>query len=120
MTELGVEDIVKMVHFHFLESSVFLFFALLTLGLAAYSIPDEPSYVELSVISGDTIYVAFDSPLSDGGDPIQSYEVCIPKNRCQRVQAYQELANATYLFFCLFVLFSHLSTPLLAMFPPLK
>ena len=65
-----------MAYFQFLIWSVSLFLASLSFGLAAYSVPDEPSYVELSVVSGDTISILFDSPLSDGGDPIQAYEVC--------------------------------------------
>lgn len=46
------------------------------LGAGAVSVPEAPSRVDLDVMSGNEIAVAFSAPLSDGGSAVQSYEVC--------------------------------------------
>lgn len=46
-------------------------------GVNAVSVPAAPARVDLDVISGDEVAVAFSAPLSDGGSAVQSYEVGI-------------------------------------------
>ena len=46
------------------------------LGAGAVSVPEAPSKVDLDVINGNEVAVAFSAPLSDGGSAVQSYEVC--------------------------------------------
>lgn len=50
--------------------------AAFALGASAVSVPEAPSRVDLDVISGNEVAVAFSAPLSDGGSAVQSYEVC--------------------------------------------
>lgn len=50
--------------------------AVLALGVDAVSVPEAPARVDLDVMSGDEVTVAFSAPLSDGGSAVQSYEVC--------------------------------------------
>lgn len=45
-------------------------------GVGAVSVPEAPARVDLDVMSGDEVVVAFSAPLSDGGSTVQSYEVC--------------------------------------------
>lgn len=49
--------------------------AAFALGAGAVSVPEAPSRVDLDVISGNEVAVAFSAPLSDGGSAVQSYEV---------------------------------------------
>lgn len=49
--------------------------ATFALGASAVSVPEAPSRVDLDVVSGNEIAVAFSAPLSDGGSAVQSYEV---------------------------------------------
>ena len=46
------------------------------LGADAVSVPEAPSRVDLDVLSGNEVAVAFSAPLNDGGSAVQSYEVC--------------------------------------------
>lgn len=50
--------------------------AVLAAGVDAVSVPEAPARVDLDVMSGDEVTVAFSAPLSDGGSAVQSYEVC--------------------------------------------
>lgn len=50
--------------------------AAFSVGAGAVSVPEAPSRVDLDVISGSEVAVAFSAPLSDGGSAVQSYEVC--------------------------------------------
>jgi len=54
---------------------ILVFFIFLVFCSNAESIPENPSLVELEVLSGESLEVTFDPPLSDGGDPIQTYKV---------------------------------------------
>jgi hypothetical protein len=48
--------------------------ALLLSAVVALEVPTSP-YLDLSVLSGDTIQASFTPPLSDGGSAINSYKV---------------------------------------------
>lgn len=52
--------------------------AAFAVGAGAVSVPEAPSRVDLDVISGNEVAVAFSAPLSDGGSAVQSYEVGAP------------------------------------------
>lgn len=54
---------------------VFAAFAACVAGVCAVSVPEAPARVDLDVMSGDEVVVAFSAPLSDGGSTVQSYEV---------------------------------------------
>lgn len=49
--------------------------AAFVLGAGAVSVPEAPTRVDLDVMSGSEIAIAFSAPLSDGGSAVQSYEV---------------------------------------------
>lgn len=69
-------------------------------GVDAVTVPAAPARVDLDVVSGDEVTVAFYAPLSDGGSAVQSYEVRFmhdiftthsvkpisPRQRCHHVQ----------------------------------
>lgn len=54
---------------------MFAAFAACVAGVGAVSVPEAPARVDLDVMSGDEVVVAFSAPLGDGGSTVQSYEV---------------------------------------------
>ena len=46
-------------------------------ALAQLTVPGAPAAAELSVLSGESARLEWDAPLSDGGEAVKYYQVCL-------------------------------------------